>query len=231
VGASVCAIPSHLRDSDDRRAAKRVGQEHVSNQRTVEDLFAFIDERIATADRVFVSYDQELGFPLTAYLGDISMVVPAFRPFSRLSEVADPFVLVHHVNHCGYLTTDPTYVGVCPDYSVAIWGDGTVMYRGERGVRTLGRRQHQATADGVLNLAQAIYDARFFELADDYRSVSLGGGLTRSVDHQPDKWITVHTGDRQKTVHDFYGAPDALHTLEDAIERITDSRRYTGRDK
>lgn len=50
-----------------------------------------------------------------------------------------------------------------------------------------------------------------------------------TIDHSAEKWVTVRADGRQKTVHDFYGAPGALKGLEAAIERATSSQRYTGR--
>jgi hypothetical protein len=50
-----------------------------------------------------------------------------------------------------------------------------------------------------------------------------------TVDHAPEQWITIRADGRSKTVLDFYGAPDSIKALEATIERLTDSRRYTGR--
>ena len=51
------------------------------------------------------------------------------------------------------------------------------------------------------------------------------------IDHAAEQWITIRLDGRQKTVHDFYGAPEALRRLEATIETLTDSRRYTGARK
>lgn len=110
-----------------------------------------------------------------------------------------------------------------------MWGDGTVVYLGRAGVRTLGRRQHRADQNAVRDLSRAIAGSGFFAMADEYRSVTSGPDTVLTIDHSAEKWVTVRADGRQKTVHDFYGAPEALARLEAAIERATESQRYTGR--
>lgn len=200
-------------------------------RQTVGALFDLIGERLESAAApVSVRYDDELGYPTAASLGEVSFSIQTFRVFSHTSDVAEPFILLQHVNHCGHRALDPTVVGPCPDYSIAMWGDGTVVYLGDAGVRMLGRHQHQVAADAVRSLSQAIGISRFFELADDYSSVQ-SGRLVVTIDHAAEQWLTVRFDGRQKTVHDFIGAPDELRVFESTIETLTDSHRYTGRDK
>ena len=198
---------------------------------SIDALFDLIGERLNTAPSpVFVLYDDVLGYPANASLGDVSFNLPTFRPFSSIGDVADPFVQLQHVNHCGALKTDRRGTSVCPDYSIAIWGDGTVVYVGSWGVRTVGRRQHRVSQDEVQRLVKSIEVSGFVDLAQEYRSISLGNGVVTTIGHTPERWLTIRTGGQQKTVHDFYGAPVALTILESTIEDIADSRRYTGRE-
>jgi len=168
-----------------------------------------------------------LGFPVDAFLGEVSFNTPAFRVLSQPTDVVEPFVLLQHLNHCGFGLSDPTALGPCPDYTISMWGDGTVVYRGNSAVRTLGRREHRVSAAAVQELSQSIQSSGFATMEADYSSIS-AGGYRQTIDHSAEKWLTIRTGTGQKTVHDFYGAPDALVRLESAIERIADSYRYTG---
>jgi hypothetical protein len=93
---------------------------------------------------------------------------------------------------------------------------------------TLGRRQHQAGENNIRDLSGAIAESRFFALAENYSSIT-DGRVTHSIDHAAEKWITIRVDGLQKTVHDFYGAPETLTRLEAAIEKAADSRRYTRR--
>jgi hypothetical protein len=200
---------------------------------TIDALFDLVAERIsATPATVSPSYDDEIGYVRGLFspnYRDLSFEVPVWRAVTQIDNVREPFVLIEHVNHCGFMFEDRRSLSECPSYSIAMWGDGTVVYDGGRGVQTLGRRQHQAGQDAVRDLSRAIVDSPFFAMADDYRSITTGAGLVATTDHAAEKWITVRTDGRQKTVHDFCGAPDVLLRLEAAIEKAADSPRYTGR--
>ena len=201
---------------------------------TIEALFDLVGERIATSSAsVSLGYDDELGY--VNYLFNnrdydvVSFEIPVWRAFIDAADVREPFALVHHVNHCGMVAGDRRSLSQCPEYSIAMWGDGTVVYLGRAGVRTLGRRQHRADQNAVRELSRAIADSGFFEMADDYRSVTSGLGQVVTIDHAAEKWVTIRADGRQKTVHDFHGAPQALERLEAVIERAANSQRYTGR--
>lgn len=195
---------------------------------SVEDLFNALAENLSRAThRDAVEYDDRLGFPLGAYMGDANFRIVAFRPLRSVSEPLDPFVVVEHANHCGFALQERTRLGSCPTYSVAMWGDGVVSYIGGSGVATIKRREHQVPTRSVASLNAAISDSGFFNLAHDYSSITERDGLTRQIDHSPEKWITIGRNGLRKTVHDFYGAPDVLLRLEQAIETHTDSYRYT----
>jgi hypothetical protein len=198
---------------------------------TIDALFDLVAERIAASGSVTAAYDDELGYVtglLSANYKEVSFEIPIWRAFTEAGDVREPFALVHHVNHCGFMQSDPRSLSQCPSYSIAMWGDGTVVYLGRAGVRTLGRRQHQASQDAVRELSVAIADSGFFAMTDDYSSVKTGDTVT-IVDHAAEKWVTIRVDGRQKTVHDFVGAPEALTRLEGVIERATASERYTGR--
>ena len=195
------------------------------SRNTIDALFDLIVERLdGTSGSMSVNYDEKLGFPTSAFLGNISFSIPTFRTFSIPTQIAEPFVLLQHINHCGFFMPDPTDLRQCPAYSIAMWGDGTVVYMGSSGVSTIGRRQYQLGLDEVRNLSRAIEESGFSRFAVDYSNKD--GAI---IDHSAERWLTIRFKGQQKTVHDFYGAPDALRDLESAIEAITDSRRYTGR--
>jgi Family of unknown function (DUF6174)/Domain of unknown function (DUF6438) len=195
------------------------------SRNTIDALFDLIEERLdRTSGSISVTYDNKLGFPTSAFLGNISFSIPTFRTFTILTQIAEPFVLLQHINHCGFGMPDPTDLRQCPDYSIAMWGDGTVVYVGSSGVSTIGRRQHKLGLDEVRNLSRAIEESGFSRFDADYSNKD--GAI---IDHSAERWLTIRFKGQQKTVHDFYGAPDALRDLESAIDAITDSRRYTGR--
>jgi hypothetical protein len=205
-------------------AAGRPGATWTSIDRLFDALTEHIDR---ATHRDAVEYDDQLGFPLNAYVGDTAFRIVAFRALASVTDQLDPFVVVEHANHCGFMLSERTALGSCPTYSIAMWGDGVVSYIGGSGVATIRRREHRVSAQNVSAFTDAIAISDFFNLADDYSSVALPGGRTQIIDHAPEKWITISRAGRRKTIHDFYGAPDALIKLEQAIESLADSYRYT----
>jgi hypothetical protein len=118
------------------------------------------------------------------------------------------------------------------DRRIAVWNDGVVTYFGEAGVVTVGRRQHSILAGAMAELAAAIRTSGFFGFDDEYtrpRPRKPDDAVIEVSDHSAEIWISVRQEGRRKTVHDFAGAPDALRAFEATVERIADSRRYTGR--
>lgn len=196
---------------------------------TIDSLFDFIDERLGKGPgHAFVEYDKALGFLRRLTFRDASFEVVAFRA-SPPGAVADPLVLVQHVNHCGWIADEPTSLGQCPSYAISVWGDGEVSYVGNFGVRTLGRRRHQVSADSVQQLVDGITAANFFALGVQYRGRVKPDGTQVIESHSTERWIVIRQNGHTKTVHDISYPPAALSRLEVLIEEIADSARYTGR--
>ena len=51
-------------------------------------------------------------------------------------------------------------------------------------------------------------------------------GATRDFRHG---LLSVGVGGQKKQVFDFYGTPDAVLRLEERVDTVSDSQRYTGR--
>lgn len=116
-------------------------------------------------------------------------------------------------------------LGTCPSYSVEITGDGKVTYRGERFVAIQGG--HHATLDqrAIDDLIAHFRDADFFSLLDNYAA---------AITDNPNYTVSIAYDGRTKTVNDYVGLvvgmPDAVHDLEDAIDRIAGITRWTAGD-
>jgi hypothetical protein len=130
---------------------------------------------------------------------------------------------------CGSALPDPQDVAQCPTYSVTLTGDGTVRYEGRVGVRTLGARTHQVSAEEVRALVDEFMAARFFTLRERYDSVPLPDGLVHVQFHGVRTVLTLSVGGKKKTVTDFYGTPVSVLRLGRRVDEVADSRRYTGR--
>ena len=152
---------------------------------TIDALFDLVAGRISTSpSSTSPSYEQEVGYVRGFYSRDrpdISFDVPVWRAFSDSADLREPFALIQHVNHCAFFR-EPTDTRQCPTYAIAIWGDGTVVYDGDSGVRTLGRRQHQVGQDAVRDLSSAISTSGFFTSAgEEYHSVATASGMMTTI--------------------------------------------------
>lgn len=124
---------------------------------------------------------------------------------------------------CIELERSPCY-GSCPNYSVAIEGNGRVTFVGRDYVSEVGRRETQISANAVRNLLRAFDDARFFELEDRYWQPVTCLSL---------ETITLYVGERSKRVQNYglrrrfdlqgrelkdWQAQESLFALADAID-------------
>jgi hypothetical protein len=112
--------------------------------------------------------------------------------------------------------------GTCPVYSVRVFDDGTVIYRGDWSVRMRGTRKTKLSGASLAELRKKFRAARFLELpyqcgeaSTDAPSASLffrDGTRVRLLDHY----------------HGCKGAPAILATLEDELDRLTGTDQWTG---
>ena len=116
--------------------------------------------------------------------------------------------------------------GRCPIYKVTVLRDGTVLWEGERFVKTTGKATAKLPAATVAQLADAFKAADFFALRDKYDN--------REMTDQPSAIVHFDDGKRKKSVEHYYGdgsAPKALTVLEERIDALIGTARWTGRDK
>jgi hypothetical protein len=192
---------------------------------TIEALFDQVAPTIAADRRISVTFDEALGYPVRVSTVQWLFTVVAFRTLPAPGNVQKPFALIHHVNHCGIVEPNGTGLSGCPDYTIALWGDGVVSYLGEAGVATIGRREYRVGPDAVQAVSDAIAAADPIHFDGEYRW-GMDGGQRYTTDHVAEEWIDLKLGTEERVIHDFLGAPEALKTLERAIETAADSRRY-----
>ena|ERR1019366_8234234 len=117
--------------------------------------------------------------------------------------------------------------GTCPDYSVSIFGDGTVLYEGRRFVKNKGERRGRVSIDAVRTLANRFISSDFFTLQSTYGDC--GSDLPTAV-------ISIEWPGRSKTVTDcgevpVVNIPSALIELEIAIDVTAHSQQWVGTEK
>lgn len=127
----------------------------------------------------------------------------------------------------------------CPNYRVAVHGDGRVIYDGGQCGGPIGRKEWKIDQKRIVELLDYIYRIRFFEMEGEYSSrqgvrvedgvievygfalVSSGGGL-------PGKGITVRIGDYEKYVYDPDDAfsPQELSALSRMIDEVSEVAKW-----
>jgi ankyrin repeat protein len=112
--------------------------------------------------------------------------------------------------------------GTCPAYKVEIHGDGTVLYDGHTFVALRGQHRGSTTKKNVTDLINKFRQADYYSLQKYY---ALG------VTDLPLFRTSIKIGDRRKTVADYagiaVGMPLAVSELEDSIDELADTARWT----
>lgn len=111
--------------------------------------------------------------------------------------------------------------GTCPDYEVAIYGDGTVVYAGNNFVVVEGKRTYSVPAEDVLRLVQLFYEIDYFSMDDRYEE---------SVTDLPSTTITITIEGETKSVY-MYGMnlPSELIELSQLIDEIAQTSELVGK--
>jgi len=107
------------------------------------------------------------------------------------------------------------------DYTLAVYADGTVLYRGYSSVAFTGRHRGSVPAQNVAQLVKLFEQADFYSLRDQY-SVHADAFI---------RTISIAIDGRRKQIDDedglAVGMPLAVERLEDAVDRLSGSERWT----
>ena len=148
--------------------------------------------------------------------------------FRRIALIA--LVLVNLTVPCG--AYDPQSVvirlergscyGSCPVYGVTLYGDGTVRYDGKDHVRVRGSQTAVIAPGAVRSLVEEIERSGFYSMNETYTQVSITNASSAV--------IFVATEGQKKQVRHYLGdfkAPKALETLENRIDEVSGTSRWT----
>jgi hypothetical protein len=112
--------------------------------------------------------------------------------------------------------------GTCPDYSVTLRDDGTVVYAGRQYVKTPGEHTWTIEPAAVRALAREMDAAGFFELQDAY---------TAMMTDNPTTFTTLRIGSRTKKVKDYVAGPPKLKDIEAKIDEVSGVLKYVAPDR
>ena len=111
--------------------------------------------------------------------------------------------------------------GVCPEYKLTVYGNGTVVYEGRRFVRVEGKRTAAIGEDKVRQLLSEFESIDYFSLEDSYEE--------HMATDMPAAFTSLTVNGKTKAVRHYHGdlgAPEELTELEDRIDEVVDSDRW-----
>jgi hypothetical protein len=120
--------------------------------------------------------------------------------------------------------------GGCPVYRIAVASDGTITYEGRAHVRQLGNASARIPPERVEALRSELVRAGYLSFADRYAPAEPACG--RYATDSPSAITSVQVDGRIKRIEHDYGcggAPGALTVLEQRIDEVLSSSRWTGR--
>jgi Domain of unknown function (DUF6438) len=120
--------------------------------------------------------------------------------------------------------------GQCPVYRIAVSPAGLVSYEGIAHVRQLGAATGQVPSGRLSTLLRELDEAGYFSLANRYTSAEPVCG--RYVTDLPTVITSVTYQGRTKRIEHDQGCgavPGALTVLEQRIDEVLGSGRWTGR--
>lgn len=115
--------------------------------------------------------------------------------------------------------------GTCPDYRVQIHGDGRVDYDGRCFVAVRGHAKAAISVEAVNQLFGLFQKADYFALKDSYNAM---------VTDNPTYTTSISFDGHNKSVSDYVGKeagmPDSVATIENAIDKMTNSEQWISRN-
>ena len=119
----------------------------------------------------------------------------------------------------------------CPIYSISVDARGNIVYDGKQFVRVEGEQTDRVPQAAVRELLDIAARIGFFDFRDSYVSIQLPDGTSRIQTDNRRSFITVRANGRSKRIEDYYGTPEPLKQLEDRIDVLTRTRRWTFLDE
>ena len=154
----------------------------------------------------------------------IKYVLPAAAAATTI--IKAPVVAIPSLNQINYnnnvaITLERNACfGICPIYSLKVFGNGTVVYNGERFVNMTGQKISTISQQKVRELVEEFYKINYFGLNETYNKIV--------KTDQPTVITSINITGVYKSVFDNYGsiAPQGLRLLENKIDEITNSSKW-----
>ncbi|HEC43179.1 hypothetical protein LCGC14_2877740 [marine sediment metagenome] len=106
--------------------------------------------------------------------------------------------------------------GQCPVYTVKIDGDGNGLFKGVENTDYVGLFTFRISTDELSRLISSFEEVGFYDLEDRYY---------KNVTDLPTVYLTYRKEGKEKRIMDYYGAPQALKSLEKKIQSLVLSKK------
>ena len=145
---------------------------------------------------------------------------PNFRGQEAVETPASPIPSTYNVTNVTIGMERNMCMGTCPVYSLEIFGNGTVIYYGDRFVNVTGKQISNISEDKVKELIGEFYKIHYFSLNDTYDKVI--------KTDQPTVITSININGTFKSIFDNLGAiaPEGLRVLEDKIDQFINSSKW-----
>ena len=111
--------------------------------------------------------------------------------------------------------------GVCPAYTLTIYGDGRVVYDGKDFVRVEGARTANIGEESISRLVTEFQNIDYFSLDDSYEEFN--------ATDMPSAITSITINGKTKTIRHYHGdlsAPKKLTELENKIDQIVNTDQW-----
>jgi hypothetical protein len=146
------------------------------------------------------------------------LVLPPERPLARHV----PFPAVNDWKSVRVGLRRTRCNGSCPEYSVDVQGDGTVLYKGEAWVAVVGEQRTSVSREVIIRLVDAFRDADFYSLDDEY---------VWAASDFPTYELSIEIDGHVKKIRDYaglhVGMPMSIARLEDLVDRLANTQNWT----
>jgi hypothetical protein len=135
------------------------------------------------------------------------------------------------------LQREPGYWGLAPAYILLIYADGSVVFVGQKNVKTKGVAEGRITPGQLQQLVRAFEEISYFSLHDSYGE---SGGCPVYLTDGPTARTELRLKDKKKAVFHDSGClerrnkdellyyPKGLTYAEDLIDTVVNSREWVG---
>ena len=132
-------------------------------------------------------------------------------------------------SHCFCMYQPVSEVTCCPEYSVSLDENGTVVFNGLRGTKVRGEKVNSISVSAVRDLVTEFFRIDFFSLQDRYEIKKLPNGHSETIDHAYASTISIDIDGKKKSVYIFYGAPQELIDLQRKLFEVAQIVQLVGR--